>query len=84
MGKDEVHGLDAVEILGVEKMLAAGPSALLAVEVTRHRFDHRIDHRDTGQVEVAALLLKGGPGHVVDQSEDHDAWPITDAGEDAV
>ena len=52
----EGHGVDALEILGVEEMLLAREAAALAPEKGAERADHRIEHRDRRRLQLATAL----------------------------
>ena len=58
MRHGEVQGIDAAEIFGIERMLAADLRARLGIEIGRQAADDRIEDRDAGNGQFGAALLE--------------------------
>ena len=56
----EVHRLDPLEVLGIERVLQPGPAADLQIEESGQGMNDRIQHRDVRNAQTAAAIYQPG------------------------
>ena len=68
-----VERIDALEIFGIEHVLGADAMRGLGAEIGLEQLQHRPEHRQAGQAELAAMLLQPCDQVLLEQRVEHDA-----------
>jgi hypothetical protein len=84
MQHGEVQRVDALEILGIERVLRADPVACFGAEIGLQESQHRAKDRQAWHAQVAAMLLQALRQILVQQRVQHDAGRFLDLRQHAI
>jgi len=79
-----VEGIDALEILRVERVLRTDAVRGLGPQVGLQQLQDRPQNRQAGQAQFTAVLFKPAQQLVIEQRIEHDAWRFLDLGQDSI
>ena len=73
MREGKIHGIDSPEIIGVKDVLGGDRRHMRRAEIAFKNLHDRLQHSQTRQLEVAAVLLKLGAQGLIDHRIEDDA-----------